>query len=217
MNAIDTILFDMYGVIIEESKGNFIPYTYANFDKSQYERLTKLFREEKLFTRAGNGEFGSDFFLSKLGFKDTDYHMRNYIENHLTLDKGFVDFAEKYSATYDFILLSNDVSEWSKYITAFHKLDQYFIDKIVSGDVKCRKPQKQIFKIALERTGKKAEQCMFIDNTVSNLKAASKIGITSILFNRDGVEYDGKVVNSFAELEKYILSGQNTRPPINFS
>ena len=28
MKNITTLIFDMYGVIIEESKGNFIPYTY---------------------------------------------------------------------------------------------------------------------------------------------------------------------------------------------
>ena len=62
----DTIFFDMYGVIIEESKGNFLPYTYSHFDESEHEGLTRLFREEQLFTRAGNGEFGSDEFLARL-------------------------------------------------------------------------------------------------------------------------------------------------------
>ncbi len=204
MNRFKTILIDMYGVIIEESKGNFIPYTYSHFDESEYERLTKQFREEKLFTRAGSGEFGSDEFLSRLGFKDTDFHMRDYIENHLTLDEGFVAFAEKYYDLYDFVLLSNDVSEWSEYITAHYKLDKYFKDKVVSGDVGCRKPDEEIFRMALERTERKPEQCMFIDNSVSNLQAAAKLGIMPVLFNRDGVEYNGIAVNTFEELEKIV-------------
>ena len=33
MQNISTILLDMYGVIIEESKGNFIPYTYEHFNE----------------------------------------------------------------------------------------------------------------------------------------------------------------------------------------
>lgn len=204
MKGINTIIFDMYGVIIKESKGNFIPYTYSHFDKSQHERLTRQFREEHLFTRAGNGEFGSDIFLAELGFKDTDYHMRDYIENYLTLDKGFVDFAGKYSAVCEFILLSNDISEWSRYITSFYRLDPYFTKKIVSGDVKCRKPEEQIFRIALEKTGKKPEQCVFIDNSVLNLETASKIGMNSILFNRDEVQYSGSAVSSFAELDQLL-------------
>lgn len=56
----------MYGVIIKESKGYFIPYTFEHFDKKEHNRLTRAFREECLFTKAGNGELSSDEFLSLL-------------------------------------------------------------------------------------------------------------------------------------------------------
>lgn len=51
---ISTILLDMYGVILEESKGNFIPYTYQYFNETEHERLTKQFRQEKLFKKLCN-------------------------------------------------------------------------------------------------------------------------------------------------------------------
>ncbi len=208
MNNITTIIFDMYGVIIEESKGNFIPYTYNHFDESEYERITRQFRVEKLFSKAGSGEINSDTFLKSLGFSDTEYYMRDYIENHLTLDAGFIRFAELFAGQYEFVLLSNDVSEWSAYITKFHGLDKYFKHKIVSGDVKCRKPDREIYEIAMERIGKKPEECLFIDNTVKNLTVAQELGIVPILFNRDGEEYTGTVVNTFGELE--IVLKNNT-------
>ena len=113
MKNITTILLDMYGVILEESKGYFIPYTFGSFDQAEYDRLTRQFKEEKLFTRAANGEMTSDEFLTQLGFQDPQYHMVNYIDNFLHLDQGFREFAERYSTKYDFVLLSNDVSEWS--------------------------------------------------------------------------------------------------------
>ncbi len=204
MKKITTIILDMYGVIIEESKGNFIPYTYSHFDESEYERITRQFRVEKLFTKAGNGEITSDEFLSMLGFKDTQYHMRDYIENHLTLDAGFVPFAEKLAGQYEFVLLSNDVSEWSAYITEYHGLDKYFTHKIVSGDVKCRKPDKKIYELALERIGKKPEECLFIDNTGKNLLVAQELGIVPVMFDRDKEEYAGIKVNTFEELEQVI-------------
>lgn len=199
-----TILLDVYGVILEESKGNFIWYTYQHFDESEHDRINRQIRDEKLFTKAGSGELSSDAFLTMLGYEDTQYHMRNYIENYLTLDTGFVPFAERFYQKYDFVLLSNDVSDWSAYITKYHQLDKYFQYKIVSGDVKCRKPDRQIFEIALETSGKCAEECFFIDNSVKNLQAAAALGISSILFNRDNVEYDGAVVNTFAELAEMI-------------
>lgn len=204
MNNITTIIFDMYGVIIEESKGNFIPYTYNHFEEKEYERITRQFRQEKLFTKAGNGEINSDTFLSLLGFEDTQYHMKDYIENHLTLDAGFLPFAERFAGEYEFVLLSNDVSEWSAYITEHHGLDKYFKHKIVSGDVKCRKPDRKIYELALEQIGKTPEECCFIDNTVKNLTVAQELGIVPILFNRDKEEYTGTIVNSFAELAKVL-------------
>lgn len=204
MSNITTIIFDMYGVIIEESKGNFIPYTYNHFDEFEYERITRQFRVEKLFGKAGNGELSSDEFLSLLGFADTEFHMRDYIENHLTLDAGFISFAERFSGQYEFVLLSNDVSEWSAYITEFHGLDKYFKHKIVSGDVKCRKPDRKIYELALERIGKKPEECLFVDNTAKNLLVAQELGIAAVLFDRDKEAYSGTKVNTFEELAQVI-------------
>jgi len=37
-----TIIFDMYGVIIKESKGNFIPYTRNHFPPPEHDRLIKF-------------------------------------------------------------------------------------------------------------------------------------------------------------------------------
>ena len=46
------LLLDMYGVIIKESKGYFIPYTFGHFGENEHNRLTRAFREEYLFTKA---------------------------------------------------------------------------------------------------------------------------------------------------------------------
>ena len=199
-----TIIFDMYGVIIKESKGNFIPYTINHFQESEHSRIKKLIFEDKLFTKAGNGEITSDEFLTALGYENPQFHMRDYIENHLTIDKDFYTFAENMKKKYTFALLSNDVADWSRYITEYHKLNEYFPIKIVSADSYCRKPEKKIYYIALERLGVPAKECIFIDNSVKNLQTASEFGIDTILFNRDNEEYDGKIVYSFDELSHML-------------
>jgi putative hydrolase of the HAD superfamily len=48
------------------------------------------------------------------------------------------------------------------------------------------------------------ENCIFIDNSVQNLLTARELGMDTILFNRDGEEYDGKTVNSFNELAEVV-------------
>ena len=207
-------MIDMYGVIIKESKGNFIPYTLAHFPEAEHQRLIRNFRQEQLFTRAGNGEMTSEEFLTKLGYADPDGAMRDYLKHWLTLDPGFKLFAEKLSrkaaickgsgtqgrGCYDFVLLSNDVAQWNTYLMELHGLDRYFEDVIVSGQVCMRKPQESIFRYTLKRLGCAAGEYVFVDNSAANLRAAKRLGIHTVHFNRDGETYEGCQVNDFREL-----------------
>lgn len=198
------LLIDMYGVIIKESKGFFIPYTYQHFDSIEFDRITKAFKEDKYFTRAQLGNISSDEFLKYLGYHDSQATMEDYLKNYLTLDEQFNTFAEEYSKRLDFCLLSNDVQEWSEFLMAYHQLNPFFKEKIVSGDFHMRKPDRQLFLFALDRLKCEPRECIFVDNSVKNLLAAEELGIPAILFNRDGENYDGKVVNDFVELGKVL-------------
>ena len=198
------LLIDMYGVIIKESKGYFIPYTYEHFEQTEHDRLTKAFREENLFTKAGNGDLSSNEFLSQLGYTNPEETMQDYLKNYLTFDTGFMRFAQNNYRQYNFVLLSNDVKEWSQYLFELHGLHKYFKASIVSGNIHMRKPEIRIFSYALEYMQCSPDECIFVDNSVRNLNAAQSIGIDTVLFNRDHEVYSGKVVNSFGELEQIL-------------
>ena len=199
-----TLLIDMYGVIIKESKGYFIPYTFEHFDKKEHDRLTKAFREEKLFTKAGNGDLNSDEFLSLLGYQDPTQTMQDYLTHFLTLDQDFLWFAEQNYMRYDFVLLSNDVKEWSKYLFELYGLHKYFKESIVSGEVHMRKPDSRIFTYAVQHIQRDPQECIFVDNKVRNLDAAQKTGINTVLFNRDHETYSVNIVNNFRELDCFL-------------
>lgn len=198
------LLLDMYGVIIKESKGYFIPYTFEHFDKKEHGRLARAFREEDLFTKAGNGELSSDEFLSLLGYSNPTEAMRDYLTNFLTLDQEFLQFAECNYKQYDFVLLSNDVKEWSKYLFELHGLQKYFKESIISGEIHMRKPENRIFSYAVEHLQCNSQECIFVDNSVQNLNAAQEAGINTVLFNRDNEVYSGNSVNNFQELDGFL-------------
>ena len=206
MERSKVLLIDMYGVIIKESKGYFIPYTFQHFPETEYDRLTNAFKVERVFSKAQKGVLTNDEFLEYLGYGNPKETMEDYLRNYLTLDEQFPDFAAKLVGRLEMCLLSNDVAEWSEFLTEYHGMNPYFKDKIVSGDVHLRKPDKAIFECALVRLQCKAEECIFVDNSVKNLRVAEELGMTVILFNRDGEEYEGNVVNDFVELEE-VLQG----------
>jgi len=192
------LILDMYGVIIEESKGNFTPFVYSRFPD-----LDKTYFRE-LYIKASTGVIDSDMFFATLGFADPQASKFEYIEKHLTLDKGFIPFAEKFYDRYQFALLSNDVKAWSEYIRSFYNIEKYFRHTVISADAGYRKPEREIFEIALSVMQTAAKNCIFIDNSVQNLVAARDIGMDTILFNRDDEKYDGKTIHSFAELDAVV-------------
>lgn len=199
-----TLIIDMYGVILKESRGSFIPYVFSNFDKSEHERLDKLFNEERIYDKAQFGEIDGNELMKILGFENPKSAIKDYIENHLTLDEGFINFAEKACGKYELILLSNDVSDFSEYICEYYELNKYFKHKIVSASVKCRKPELEIFDKALEIIGRTPAECIFVDNRPKNLISAEEVGISPILFNRDESHYYGMSVDNFDELSDII-------------
>ncbi len=199
-----TLLIDMYGVILNEPKGRVLDYARDILSSDEYKRVESTIWSERLFDKAGLGEIDSNEFFKRIGLDDTEYHMKQYLDKYLTLDSGFTDFAEKVKDRYELVLLSNDVSEWSSFITRKFGLDKYFSHKIISADVKCRKPELRMYDLTLDKIGRSAYECIFIDNTVENLLGAEEVGISPVLFNRDGSHYYGASVCTFDELGSLI-------------
>jgi 2-haloacid dehalogenase len=55
-------------------------------------------------------------------------------------------------------------------------------DIILSGEVGRIKPDPEIYEIALDRIGRPASECLFIDDALANIEQAQKMGFAAILF-----------------------------------
>lgn len=58
----------------------------------------------------------------------------------------------------------------------------WFHGRVVSGEEKMRKPAPEFYQLLLHRFGLKAEDTLFIDDNLRNVKAAEELGIRSIRF-----------------------------------
>jgi 2-haloacid dehalogenase len=61
-----------------------------------------------------------------------------------------------------------------------------FEDIIVSGEEGVRKPDPAIFEILRRRIGSSVARCIFIDDSLENIKAATEAGLDAILFSDTG-------------------------------
>ncbi len=199
----NTLLIDMYGVIIKQRNG-VVGYAYENAKPSDVDRLRDMFKNTDIFRRLNLGQLTTTQFFAEIGFEDPEWHLKNLVENYLSFDTDFIPFVESIKDKYDVVLLSNDDDLRSRYITSHFGIDKYFKDRFVSGALGVRKPDFAIYDLALERLGKSPAECIFVDDRVENLLHAEEVGISPILFNRDDSHYDGATVYSFAELRMFI-------------
>lgn len=68
---------------------------------------------------------------------------------------------------------------------------QLFDDIVVSGDEGLVKPDKSIYELLLKRYNLLAQECIFIDDNIDNVKAAEQLGFAAILYkNTDYLKQD---------------------------
>ncbi|MBP8047620.1 MAG: HAD-IA family hydrolase, partial [Anaerolineales bacterium] len=69
-----------------------------------------------------------------------------------------------------------------------------FDDMIISGEHKLIKPDPAIFQLTLDRIGRKASECLFVDDSFPNIEVARKMGFHTIHFQSpEQLERDLKI------------------------
>lgn len=181
------IVFDLGGVLMDWS-----PY-YLYCDRLGLERQeVDRFLADVDFT-AWNREQdrGRSFAeaVAEWSARFPQYHdlIRAYDELYPAMLRGafqpVVDILERLkTAGHPLYVLSN----WSA--EKFHQLRpqfpflDWFDGMLISGDVRLIKPDHAIYELLLQRVGRPAQECLFIDDVEANIRAASELGFQTIHF-----------------------------------
>jgi putative hydrolase of the HAD superfamily len=90
-------------------------------------------------------------------------------------------------------LLTNNVREWEPLWRTMLPVDEIFEVVVDSGFVGCRKPDREIYELTLERLGgTDPQQCLFIDDTNVNCDAARELGMSAVHY-RDYEQAMGEI------------------------
>lgn len=85
-------------------------------------------------------------------------------------------------AGYPLYALSNWSAEKYEYARTRFEFLNWFDLIVVSAHVQLVKPDPRIFELLLERTGRRAEECVFIDDNEANVRAANALDFQGIRF-----------------------------------
>ena len=78
-------------------------------------------------------------------------------------------------------LLSNS---WGVDYYPHDLLAELFDEIVISGEVGLRKPNRDIFELAVDTLGVPAAECVFVDDLEGNIEAAASVGIRGVLHER---------------------------------
>lgn len=78
--------------------------------------------------------------------------------------------------------LSNWSAETFPRIRHQHPFFDWFDAILLSGEVQMVKPDRRIFELLLEKIGRAAEACLYIDDSEANIAAADQLGFQTIWF-----------------------------------
>jgi HAD superfamily hydrolase (TIGR01509 family) len=103
-------------------------------------------------------------------------------ENFHTQVPGMLELVTRLARRYELILLSDHAAEWAAYIRGIHPWLDVFKARFFSFELKQTKREPSTFRKVLVAIGRTPEQCLLVDDSAQNVRAAASIGIPCVRF-----------------------------------
>jgi epoxide hydrolase-like predicted phosphatase len=182
------IIFDLGGVILNLSVESTLK-KFAMLSGHPVDKVIELYNSRPEFLQYEKGEISNDEFRKSLrnifGVTHTDLELDAGWNSMLgDIPKERIALLKELKSRYRTFLLSNTNAIHLDFFTGMVKkdhllesLDPLFHKTYYSHLMKMRKPDPAIYEYVLRDSGLKAEETIFLDDNLSNLKGAASVGI----------------------------------------
>ena len=189
--TIKAIIFDLGGVIVNLDYSNFYKQIIAlsPLEKPQTRIMLEFFRQSDLYHQ---GKMTDEEFY-KLACEILQVCMINQNQFYEAFNSIISGFGKpemisllkelKDMKKYKLIALSNvNSSHWDYLLNKKWDLLEYFGEFILSHEVHLTKPDPRIFQLAIEKSECNAEEIVYVDDGLNNIRSANDLGIRGIYF-----------------------------------
>lgn len=191
MSQISAIFWDVGGVLLSNA-----------WDRSQREAALEHFkldeeefadRHELVASSFERGQIGIDEYLDRTVFyRARPFSKEEFKDYMLALSQpndGVLSLAKTIAGSGKYLMgtINNESRELNLYRIEKFGLRSIFSLFISSCFVGFRKPERDIYRLALETTQKRPEECCFIDDRALNLEVAKRLGMHTIKMESAGL------------------------------
>jgi putative hydrolase of the HAD superfamily len=188
---VSAILFDLGGVILNLDYNRTIA-AFKNLGRESFESLYSQAQQNAIFDRLETGEISEtyfrDYLISFLG-NEVNHEMVDQAWNAMLLDlpQERIDFLRTLKKEYKIYLFSNTnaihlrkFQEIIQHQYGDAKLLEAVFDKTYySHIIQKRKPNAAAFEYILKDLGLKAEEVVFVDDSIQHVEGANSVGINA--------------------------------------
>jgi 2-haloacid dehalogenase len=187
-SQIKAVVFDFGGVLINWDPRNL----YSRFFPEQPQAMEDFLAEVSFMewnTQQDKGRpFSEAVALLSKQFPHRAHLISAYHENYKETITGSIEGTVELlrmlkNKGYSLYGLSNWSAETFALVRHEFEFLNLFDEIIISGIVKLIKPEPEIFELCLQKIGRPANQCLFIDDSEANIIAARKLGFDIVHFN----------------------------------
>lgn len=186
-STIKAIVFDFGNVLLEWNPR----YVYQRFFPNDPEAMERFLEEVNFMDWNALQDKGRSFTegVAVLSREFPQYadliqaYQNNWTDSlGESLDGTVQILQELKQAGYPVYGLSNWSAETFPHARKKHQFFDLLDDMVISGEVGHVKPHPEIFQILLERIGRPAHECLFIDDALANIQQARALGFATVHF-----------------------------------
>lgn len=172
------IAFDLFGVVI--SDGHLVTHGLLPLLPSG---ITKAVVKPYYDAYTG-GQISEAAFWEGIGL-DVGCDIRHRFLDGFELDAALETVTQALQPRYRLGILSNLGAEWGEVLEQRFHFSATFEPRIISGAVKCQKPDPSIYGVLMKTSGVAGENIAFIDDRRENLEVAKRFGMTTVHYWRE--------------------------------
>lgn len=113
-------------------------------------------------------------------------NFEDFRQNPLQINQNLLQFLKEKTTQGSKVAIISNVAQYSfekEFWGKLTEVEREIFDQIVlSGNEGFIKPDPKIFEITLERLGENPENCIFIDDSPTNVEAARQLGMNGIIY-----------------------------------
>ncbi len=177
------IIFDIGNVLLSFQPEQYLKKYYTS---SQIGDLMTIIFSSDEWVELDMGTLLIHGAIDSLVHKHPHYHdeiifvLEHWTEMLTTIDKNIEIVKELKKKGYSLYLLSNFHLEAIQKMYKKYRFFELFDGGVISAEENIVKPDEKIYQILLDRYHLKAEDCLFIDDSLGNIHAAQRLHIKGI-------------------------------------